>query len=159
MQDCSNSSALAVELLESCAKPFTWPNADISGGPIWNQFIKVRNNMLKSLECIFQIFESLISSQKWYHEKNVNSSRIQRVNPPGAETRIFWNNRVSTIATDDLALCINRTSATMILTIQNRQILVFYKEVFQLSFSMLRNDRKCTVIFLCFVQEIQRVKS
>ena len=72
MQHCSNSSALAMELLQSCAKPLTWPNTEISSGPIWSKFIKIRNNISKSLEYKFQPFESLMSSQKWYNEKKMS---------------------------------------------------------------------------------------
>ena len=41
-------------------------------------------------------------------------------NPLGAETRIFQDNYVDTIAADTLALCISRPSAAMVLIMQSQ---------------------------------------
>ena len=46
-------------------------------------------------------------------------------NPTGAETGVFWDNKVNTIAVDNLALAISRPSAAMMLTVCNVNILVF----------------------------------
>ena len=52
----------------------------------------------------------------------------------GVETRIFWDNWVNTctIAADNLAPCDARSSVAMILIVQDKLVLVFHKEVFQL---------------------------
>ena len=47
----------------------------------------------------------------------------QRVNPSGAETGIFRSNWVNTKAVDDLAPSVARSSAAMVLTMQDKQIL------------------------------------
>ena len=45
---------------------------------------------------------------------------------------MFWENYVNTTAVDALAPRVARTSAAMVLTMQDEQILVFDKEGFQL---------------------------
>ena len=55
-----------------------------------------------------------------------------KLNPFAAETRIFLKNYVDTTAADALAPYVAGTWAAVILTMQDKRILVFYKEGFQL---------------------------
>ena len=51
--------------------------------------------------------------------------------PSGAETEIFWENQINTA--DALGTYVSRSSAaTMILIIQDKQVLIFHKERFQI---------------------------
>ena len=54
------------------------------------------------------------------------------LNPSGAETRILWDSWVNVMATDALAPWISRSSPTMLLTMQDKRVLVFNKNFFQL---------------------------
>ena len=52
--------------------------------------------------------------------------------PSGAETRIFWENQVNSMAADGLAPCVTRWSATVVLTMHGKHILVIIGKGFQL---------------------------
>ena len=54
-------------------------------------------------------------------------SQLQCVKPPGAETGIFQENYVSTMGADALAPSVTRSSATMLLTMQDEEFLVFHE--------------------------------
>ena len=56
----------------------------------------------------------------------------QWVNPSGAAMLIFQHNLVSTVAPDALAPGVTKSPATLVLTLQNKLVLVFHDEVFQL---------------------------
>ena len=43
-----------------------------------------------------------------------------------AEMEIFWENQVNTMVVDALAHCVARSSATMVLTMQDKQVFVYY---------------------------------
>ena len=59
-------------------------------------------------------------------------TRPQWVNTSGAETGLLQDNKVITVAADALAPCTVRTSANMVLTIQDKWIFAFHEEGFQL---------------------------
>ena len=52
------------------------------------------------------------------------------VNPSAAQTEIFRENQVNTLAVDAVAQCVTTPSATMVLTENDEQILVFNKDRF-----------------------------
>ena len=54
------------------------------------------------------------------------------LNSTGAETGLFCDNKVNIMAADALTPCIIRTSAAIVLTVQDKQNLVFHEEGFQL---------------------------
>ena len=60
-------------------------------------------------------------------------SHQRLINYFGAETGIFLGNYVNTMAADALATCVARSSATMVLTTQDKQVLVFHEEGLQLT--------------------------
>ena len=73
----------------------------------------------------------------------------QWVNLSPAETGILRLNKVSTMAADALAPYLDKTSAEVVLTTQDKRIPVFHKERFQLFVpSQTRNDRKCNYTFM-----------
>ena len=45
----------------------------------------------------------------------------------GAETEIFWDHWVNTITADALAPCVARSSAIMVLTKHDKQVLTFHE--------------------------------
>ena len=49
----------------------------------------------------------------------------------GTETTIFQDHQVNDMDADDLAPCVARSSATMVLNLQYEQVIVFHKEWFQ----------------------------
>ena len=59
------------------------------------------------------------------------------INPSGAENWIYQKNQVNTMAVDDLAPCIARSSASMVLTMQEKLVLIFYGEGFPLTVKSL----------------------
>ena len=59
-------------------------------------------------------------------------SRPQCVNPYCAETRIFQDNQVNAMVAYAVALCITMSSGSIVLVMQDRVALVFYKKEFQL---------------------------
>ena len=73
--------------------------------------------------------------------------------PYGTNTGTFWNNKVNTMATDAMAPCVTRSSATTVLTLQCKCSLVFYKEEFQLpaSSQCWAKIRKCKYKFIFFL--------
>ena len=60
---------------------------------------------------------------------------MYHINPSGAETKIFWDNWVTTMAVNALAPCTPKSSETLLLMMLNEQVLVFQKEGFQLAVS------------------------
>ena len=50
------------------------------------------------------------------------------VNPSGADTGIFRDKQVNAMDADALTPCIAMTSATMVMTMRNKQGLVFHEE-------------------------------
>ena len=62
----------------------------------------------------------------------ITSCSTWRVNPSGAETRIFLKNKINTMAADALAMQVARASAAMVLTMSYKQTLVFHEENFQI---------------------------
>ena len=56
-------------------------------------------------------------------------SSKQRVNPPDAETRIFQENKLGTMHADALAPWITKTSADTVLTMQDKQVVIFKQDV------------------------------
>ena len=70
-----------------------------------------------------------------FEEKNIQSpnTAAAAVAAAAAEIGLFLDNQVNTIIADALAPCIARLSATIVWTLQNKQILVIGKEGFQLS--------------------------
>ena len=87
-----------------------------------------------------------------YFSVLVHKSTIQRKSylNTAAETRIFQVNEVSTIAVDALAPCVARTSAAMVLIIQDKWILIFHGESISTTctISVLRNDGNCNYVFI-----------
>ena len=71
------------------------------------------------------------------------------VNPFDAEIGKFWEDKITTMAADDLVHCVARTS-TAILTMQNKERLVFQAEVFSTtcSISLFRNDKRCKIHYV-----------
>ena len=51
---------------------------------------------------------------------------LQGINPSGAETGIFLDNNVNTMAAVALVPCGTRSSAAMVLIMQDNQVLVFH---------------------------------
>ena len=81
------------------------------------------------------------------------------INPFSAETGILQDKWVDTMAADALAPCVARASASMVLTMQDKQLLVFHKERFQRP--VLSQDREMienTNVFSCFLKWIQYEK-
>ena len=77
-------------------------------------------------------------------------------NPSGAETRIFWENKVNTMAADALDSCVFKTSAAMIFNMSDKQLLVFHEEGFPLPVpfqhqEIMENVNK----LLCLLKSIQ----
>ena len=66
-------------------------------------------------------------------------------NNPGAANGIFCDNWVHTMAADALTPCITKPSATIVLTMQDKQVPVFCEGGFQThaSFQCYYNYRKC----------------
>ena len=66
-------------------------------------------------------------------------------NNPGAANGIFCDNWVHTMAADALTPCITKPSATIVLTMQDKQVPVFCEGGFQThaSFQCYHNYRKC----------------
>ena len=54
----------------------------------------------------------------------------------GTETTIFQDHQVNDMDADALAPCVARSSATMVLNLQHKQVIVFHKEWFQLHFDV-----------------------
>ena len=77
-----------------------------------------------------------VNNHTWYLDINwlKHSIKIEcnSLNLRGAEIVIFWDNQVNTIAADALATCVARSSAAMILIMQDKQVLVIHEERFQL---------------------------
>ena len=67
----------------------------------------------------------------WAHRlwNGTRHSSCYSLNPIGPETRIFQENYVNTLAADAWALAL---SAAMVLTVRNKQVLVYHEEEFQL---------------------------
>ena len=57
-----------------------------------------------------------------------------------SETGIFWENFVNTIATDDLAPCVVKSSASMSLTTHDTQIFFFTRKVIN-NLPVLQNEK------------------
>ena len=55
------------------------------------------------------------------------------------EIRIFWENYITTMDTDALSPCVARTSATMVLAMQDDRSLVFREEGFRLPWGCFTN--------------------
>ena len=72
------------------------------------------------------------------------------IKPFGGATTIFRDSYFNCMVADALAPCVTRSSATMTLTMQDKWVLVFHWERFQLPVpsSVLRNDRKCKYDFI-----------
>ena len=75
---------------------------------------------------------------------------FMKFNPSGAEIRIFWASLCNTKASESLDPYITKPSATMLFTVQDERVLVFYQKGFQLPTpsQVLSNDRKCKDIFM-----------
>ena len=86
--------------------------------------------------------------------------RPQYVDPSAAETRIFQDNLVITMTADGPAPCVAGSSAAMLLTMQDKEVLVFHEEGFQLFspskyWELIGNAN----MFLHFLKWIWHVKS
>ena len=74
------------------------------------------------------------------------------VNPSGDETGIFGKNYLNTMTADDLAPCIARSSAAMVLIMEDEQIHVFHEVGFQLPVpSQCWEMKQNANIFLCIL--------
>ena len=81
--------------------------------------------------------------------------RLQCVNPSGAETQIFWDRKVNTMADDALASHDNRPSACMILNMQGERINSDLKKSASSKFwKMIENAN----VFSCFLKWIKQGK-
>ena len=56
---------------------------------------------------------------------------FQIINTFGVEIRIFWMNVINNMAADALATCVTRSFVDILLTVDNKQFLVFHEEGFQ----------------------------
>ena len=80
----------------------------------------------------------------------------QGFNPFDAAARIVQQNKVNIMAAEALAPCVARTSAAMVLNMQNKQVFAFYEERFH-----LRQPYQCweridnANIILCFTNLTQ----
>ena len=78
---------------------------------------------------------------------------------------IFWKNQVSTRDADALAPCVVKTSAIILLTLQQKHIFVFHGERFHLPVPsscdiwVLKNDRKYKYIYVYYKLSTARVNS
>ena len=89
-------------------------------------------------------------------------TRPQWVNTSGAETGIFQDHEVNTMAADALAPWVARTSATTVLTVQDKWLLALHEEGFQLPVPSCYWERvENANMFLYFIKLIQatRVKT
>ena len=78
----------------------------------------------------------------------------------GAETRLYRANEVNIIAADVLAPYVARTSAAMVLILQDEWLLVFLDEGFQEPAPHQCGEmRENAIIFLCFLKKLQHNKA
>ena len=73
------------------------------------------------------------------------------LNPSGSEVRIYCYNQINIMTADALAPCVAKSTASMILTVRDKYILVFLKKIFQLTArsQFMRNDTEwCKCIFI-----------
>ena len=96
------------------------------------------------------IFIYVCSMLKWYIYIYIS----KKINPFGSDTKKFWENEVKTMSADALAPCITRTPATMVLTVLDKQFLVFHFEGFQLPVPILCWDKKNMKKFYVFTNKI-----
>ena len=56
---------------------------------------------------------------------------MKSFNPSCAENWILQENNINTLAADTLAPCVTRSSAAMVLSIQDKFVFVFFEEEFE----------------------------
>ena len=59
-------------------------------------------------------------------KKNQICILLQSFNPSGAESRIFHENKISTVDADGLAPSVAIPSAAKVLTVKDKQVFAFY---------------------------------
>ena len=75
------------------------------------------------------------------------TTRPQWVNPSGAETRIFWENKANTMDDDALAPCVARPSAAMVSNMKDKSPLSSSRKDF--TYLLQHNVEKWQEIQLC----------
>ena len=154
VQDCSISSANALEILQSCTKPSKC-----------FAVIFLRHQVLHIIHLYLNLRQVISGSRKSFaayfrqanetsrEELEIELKRGQMIlicqissaqgpsdfNPSGARTGIFHGNWVNTMAADDLAPCVTRSSVTIVLIMQDKQVLVLHEERTTCTSSVLRN--------------------
>ena len=75
---------------------------------------------------------------------------FMKCNPSGIEIRIIWASLCNTKASESLDPYIAKPSTTILFTVQDEWVLIFYEKGFQLPApsQVLSNDRKCKYIFM-----------
>ena len=61
--------------------------------------------------------DGILVCRQWSHASPTKSHQLQTLSLAGAEKEIFGERQVNTIAADDLATCVARSSAAMVLTL------------------------------------------
>ena len=69
---------------------------------------------------------------QWREFSHVFRWQLAMVTSSGIGTGILWDSKANAMAVDALAPCIARVSATMVLNVKGKKVLVFHEEEFQL---------------------------
>ena len=99
VQDCSNSIASALELLQSCVKPLRCYYAKYEAAVTKNQ-VRIQLQHSINVHKVYQIWKQLQSTQSWvyrytYVRKNDFAPKIILTNLNWFESTMkFWNNTV-----------------------------------------------------------------